>query len=215
MKKIAVILSGCGVYDGSEVYESVLTLLHIAKIGASSHGFAPNKMMHHVVDHANQKVVSNERRDIMTESARINRGPVMDLANFNADNFDALIIPGGFGVVKNLCTFLEDGVNMTIDKDLYKAVNAMREAGKPCGFICIAPVMIPNLFGSGTKCTVGNDPDVISEIEKMGGVHINCAVDDIVIDKDKKVISTPGFMLASSIDELEVGIEKMVAAIIL
>ncbi|MDO6515261.1 isoprenoid biosynthesis glyoxalase ElbB [Neptuniibacter sp. 2_MG-2023] len=215
MKKIAVILSGCGVYDGSEIYESVLTLLEIAKNGAEYQCMAPNIEQFHVINHLSGDIAENEKRNVLTEAARLARGDIIDLATAKAEDYDALIIPGGFGAAKNLSDFAINGSNCQVNGDVAAFTQAMHKAGKPVGLICITPAISPLLFGNDVKFTLGNDIDTIQTAEAMGGTHINCAVNDIVVDETLKVVTTPAYMLAGSITEAAAGIEKLVKKVLL
>ena len=214
MKKIAVILSGCGVYDGSEIYESVLTLLHIEECGAAYQCMAPNIEQLHVVNHLTGEVAEGEGRNVLTEAARLARGEVIDLATANADDYDALIIPGGFGAAKNLSDFAVNGGNCQVNPDVVRFTQAINSAGKPVGLICIAPAMSPLLFGEQVKFTIGNDQETAAAVESMGGTHMNCCVDEIVTDKELKVVTTPAYMLAGSMTEAAAGIRKLVSQVI-
>lgn len=213
MKRVAIILSGCGVYDGTEITESVLTLLALEQADAQYQCFAPNMNQHHVIDHITGEEMP-ETRNVLVESARIARGEVQDLKLAKAQDFDALIIPGGFGAAKNLCDFAFSGENTQVHPEVARMVADMRQADKPLGFICIAPAMIPKLYPQNTQLSIGQDKETVAKIEKMGGVHINCLVQDIVIDKAHKVVSTPAYMLANSIIEAQQGITKLVAAVL-
>lgn len=210
MKKVAVILSGCGVFDGSEIYESVLTLLRIAQQGAQYQCMAPNIEQLHVINHFKGKAAEGESRNVLVEAARLARGEIIDLAEANPDDYDALIIPGGFGAAKNLSDFAIKGAEATVNADVKSFAQAINKAGKPVGLICIAPAMTPLIFGEGAVCTIGNDKDTASAIEAMGGKHQPCPVDDIVIDQQRNIITTPAFMLAGSITEAASGINKLV-----
>ncbi|HET8705396.1 MAG TPA: isoprenoid biosynthesis glyoxalase ElbB [Pseudomonadales bacterium] len=212
-KKVAVILSGCGVYDGAEIYESTLTLLALDQAGVHYQCMAPNILQHHVVNHLNGEEMP-EKRNVLVEAARIARGNILDLAKANPADYDALIIPGGFGAAKNLSSFAFKGAEMTVQPDVLKFVQAIHNAGKPVGLVCIAPAMAPLLFGPGTECTIGNDPDTAAAVEAMGGAHQNCAVDDIVIDEKRKVVTTPAYMLANRLSEANMGISKLVNAVL-
>lgn len=210
MKKVAVILSGCGVYDGSEIYESVLTLLRLEQQGAEYQCMAPDVPQLHVIDHCSGEPVPGESRNVLQESARLARGRIIDISTANAADYDALIVPGGFGAAKNLSDFALKGDQCSVNPDVVAFARAIHEAGKPVGLICIAPAMIPQLLGKGIRCTVGNDADVAGAIERMGGVHENCGVDAIVEDAEAKVVTTPAYMLAGSILDAESGISKLV-----
>ncbi len=210
MKKVAVILAGCGVYDGAEIYESVLTLLQLERNGAQYQCMAPNIDQLHVVNHLTGEVTEDEQRNVLVEAARITRGEIIDLAQACADDYDALIIPGGFGAAKNLCDFAINGRNCSVNPDVLRFTQAIHAAGKPVGLICIAPTMTPLLFGPGTTCTIGTDADIAATIEAMGANHQTCPVNEIVIDTEKKVVTTPAYMLAGSMMEAASGIDQLV-----
>ena len=210
MKKVAVILSGCGVYDGSEIYETVLTLLAIEQNGASYRCFAPNIAQHHVINHLTGEVSKNETRNVLVESARIARGDVEDLCELREQDFDALILPGGFGAAKNLSTFALDADNYQVNEQVLTACQAFAKADKPAGYMCIAPTMLPLIYPKGVQGTIGKDSDTTALVEAKGLVHNNCNVDDIVIDQAHKVVSTPAYMLATSLTEASSGINNLV-----
>lgn len=214
MKKVAVILSGCGVYDGSEIYESVLTLLAIEEGGARYQCLAPDIDQLHVINHRTGEVMPEQNRNVLLESARLARGEVIDLAGADPADYDALIIPGGFGAAKNLCDFAVSGADCEVNEDLVRFTQAMNQAGKPVGLMCIAPAMTPILFGEQVSFTIGNDADTASTIEAMGGTHRNCGVDEIITDTEMKVVTTPAYMLAGSISEAASGIRKLVAQVL-
>lgn len=214
MSKIAVVLSGCGVFDGAEIHESVLTLLRLAEKGMTYQCLAPNIAQLHVINHLNGEVSSGEQRNVLVEAARIARGDILDLAAANPDDYDAVILPGGFGAAKNLSDFAVNGADCSVNPALQRFVSAPHQAGKPVGLICIAPALTPLLIGAGARCTIGNATDVAGAIEAMGGQHQTCAVDDIVIDPEHKLVTTPAYMLAGSIVEAAQGINKLVDAVI-
>lgn len=210
MKKIAVILSGCGVYDGSEIHETVLTLLAIEQNNASYRCFAPNIAQHHVINHLTGEVSKNESRNVLVESARIARGDVEDLCELRVQDYDALIVPGGFGAAKNLCNFALDSDNYTVNEQVLSACQAFAKADKPAGYMCIAPAMLPIIYPKGVQGTVGTDAGTASLITAKGLIHKNCNVDDIVVDQANKLVSTPAYMLATSISEAALGINNLV-----
>lgn len=214
MKKIAVILSGCGVYDGAEIYESVLTLLRIEQNDASYQCMAPDIDQLHVINHLKGEVAEGERRNVLIEAARLARGDIIDLASADAADYDALIIPGGFGAAKNLSDFAVNGSDCGVNAEVKRFTQAIHAAAKPVGLICIAPAMTPLLFGEGATCTIGNDADTAAAIEAMGGQHRNACVDEIVVDAERKLVSTPAYMLAGSISEAASGINKLVDEVI-
>lgn len=213
MTKVAVILSGCGVYDGAEIYESVLTLLALEQEGCEYQVFAPDIPQAHVINHLTGEVMS-ESRQVLVEAARIVRGNIQDLATANPNDFDTLILPGGYGAAKNLCDFAFKGADCTIQPDVLHFCQAMAAQGKPLGFICIAPAMIPQIFGEGTTLTIGTDAETAAVIEQMGATHVSCPVDEFVIDEERKVVSTPAYMLAGKISEAAAGINKLVKEVV-
>ena len=213
MKKMGVVLSGCGVYDGSEIHEAVITLLAQAKQGAEVMCFAPDKNQADVINHLTCEPMA-ETRNVLIEAARIARGEIRPLAQSNAAELDALIVPGGFGAATNLSTFAAEGAACKVDADLKALAQAMHAAGKPLGFICIAPAMLPNIFDFPLRLTIGTDIDTAEVIEEMGGEHVPCPVDDIVVDEENKIVTTPAYMLAQNIAQAAEGIEKLVARVL-
>ncbi|ELY6292822.1 isoprenoid biosynthesis glyoxalase ElbB [Cronobacter sakazakii] len=213
MKKIGVVLSGCGVYDGSEIHEAVITLLALARNGAQAVCFAPDKPQADVINHVTGES-TGETRNVLVEAARIARGKITPLEQARADELDALVVPGGFGAAKNLCDFATRGSECSVDPALLALARTMHEAGKPLGFICIAPAMLPKIIATPLRLTIGTDIDTAELVEEMGGEHVPCPVDDIVVDEDNKVLTTPAYMLAESIDEATAGIEKLVARLV-
>ncbi|SEC80912.1 Enhancing lycopene biosynthesis protein 2 [Pseudomonas mohnii] len=208
-KKVAVILSGCGVYDGAEIYESVITLLRLDQRGAQVQCFAPDIAQLHVINHLTGEEMP-ESRNVLVESARIARGEVKDIREANAEDFDALIVPGGFGSAKNLSNFAIEGTGCTVQPDVLALTEAFAEAGKPVGLICISPALAAKIYGPGVICTIGNDADTAAALNKMGATHKDCAVSEIVEDKARKLVTTPAYMLAQSISEAASGINKLV-----
>ncbi|MCL1075559.1 isoprenoid biosynthesis glyoxalase ElbB [Shewanella dokdonensis] len=213
MKKIAVLLSGCGVFDGSEIHEAVLTLLALSKAGINYQCFAPDMPQLHVVNHLSGEVVT-EARNVLVEAARIARGDIKSTTDLEISAFDGLIIPGGLGAAKNLCNFALLGADMQLAPAASHFIKQFIDADKVVGFICIAPVMIPRLYGKGAKGTIGADADTANAFCAMGGEHIKATVADIVVDSERKIVSTPAYMLAGSIAEANIGIEKLVAKVL-
>lgn len=210
MKKVAVILSGCGVFDGAEIHEAVISLLALSRLGADYHCFAPDIPQHHVINHLTGQVSEGETRNVLVEAARISRGQIRDVKELDAADFDALLLPGGFGAAKNLCDFAFTGAKTRLQPDVLRACQSFAAAGKPAAYLCIAPVMIPLIYGEGTLVTIGDDQETATAIEAMGGAHLACPVNEFVVDQEHKVISTPAYMLAGSIAEAAEGIEKTV-----
>jgi len=215
MKKVAVILSGCGVYDGSEIHEVVLTLLAIEQNGASYRCFAPNIAQYHVINHFTGEVSENESRNVLVESARIARGDCEDLCELREQDFDALIVPGGFGAAKNLCDFALDGENYKMNEQVLVACQAFAKVGKPAGYMCIAPVMLPLIYPKGVQGTIGTDTGTATLIEAKGLLHNDCNVEDVIVDTTHKVVSTPAYMLATTMTEAAKGITKLVKSVLL
>ncbi|MFA6041031.1 MAG: isoprenoid biosynthesis glyoxalase ElbB [Methylophilus sp.] len=195
MKKIAVILSGCGRDDGSEIHESVLTLLALDKAGVRYQCLAPNINQQRVMNHYTNEA-SPEIRNVLVESARIARGEIKPLEEANPDDYDAAILPGGFGTALNLSNFATQGAECEVIPSVKRFIQGLAKAGKPVGFICIAPVMVSNIYGPGVKHTIGCDAATADLINAMGGLHQNCFVEDCVVDSQHKVVSTPAYMLA-------------------
>nr|WP_298138843.1 isoprenoid biosynthesis glyoxalase ElbB [uncultured Pseudomonas sp.] len=212
-KKVAVILSGCGVYDGAEIHESVITLLRLDQRGAQVQCFAPDVPQLHVVDHYSGDEM-DQTRNVLVESARIARGAIKDVKELHVGQFDALILPGGFGVAKNLSDFAISGANCSVQADVLAAIQAFASAGKPVGMMCIAGALAAKVFGAGVICTIGDDQETASTLTQMGAMHHECAVSEIVEDSSRKLVTTPAYMLAQSISEAASGINKLVDRIL-
>ncbi|ROP58041.1 enhancing lycopene biosynthesis protein 2 [Enterobacter sp. BIGb0383] len=213
MKKIGVVLSGCGVYDGAEIHEAVITLLAIARSDAQAICFAPDKTQADVINHLTGEPMA-ESRNVLLEAARLTRGQIQPLAEAQAESLDALIVPGGFGAAKNLSNFATQGAECLVDDDLRSLALAMHQAGKPLGFMCIAPAMLPKIFDFPLRITIGTDVDTGEVLEAMGAEHVPCPVDDIVVDEENKIVTTPAYMLAQDIAEAATGIEKLVSRVL-
>ena len=211
--KFAVVLSGCGVYDGSEIHEAVLTLLAIDRQGGSYQCFAPNRDQMHVVNHLSGEA-TGETRNVLVEAARIARGQIKDLASFTPADFDALIFPGGFGAAKNLCSFAVDGPDCTVDPTTEAAIKSMAAAAKPIGALCIAPALIARVLGHGVSLTIGDDAGTAQAVEAMGAKHSNTAAGQVVVDQAAKLVTSPCYMLDSSISQIADGAENTVKALL-
>ncbi|WP_163830950.1 isoprenoid biosynthesis glyoxalase ElbB [Spartinivicinus ruber] len=212
-KKIAVILSGCGFLDGAEIHESVLTLLNLDLLNISYQCFSVDIDQTDVVNHLTGEA-SHEKRNVLVESARIARGSVKNISELVACDFDALILPGGYGVAKNLSDFATKGAAMHVPEAVLKACQAFATNRKPIGLICIAPALAGKIYGEPVKCTIGNDEQTATALEQMGVKHQSCAVNDIVIDEKHKLVTTPAYMLANRISEAAEGIAKLVKQVI-
>ncbi len=214
MKHVAVILSGCGVYDGSEIYEAVITLLSIRQQGATYQCFAPDKEQLHVINHLTGDTESGSTRNVLTESARIARGDIKPVTECKPEDFDALILPGGFGAAKNLCTFAVDGADSQPDAEVLKVCKAFAQAKKPAGYACIAPALAASVYGNNTSMTIGNDREAATGINALGAQHVDCPVDEIVIDSDARLVTTPAYMLAEDILQAHAGLSKLVETVL-
>jgi enhancing lycopene biosynthesis protein 2 len=214
MTKVAVVLAGCGVYDGAEINEAVLTLLCLEQQGASYQCFAPDVEQMHVVNHLTGEPAEGESRNVLVEAARIARGNIKALTEADAAEFDALVVPGGFGAAKNLSDFAVAGAAMVVQPDFLALARAFHAAGKPIGLICIAPVMAVAICGDGTRCTIGNDADTAAAIGAMGGEHLECPVTEARVDRERKMVTTPAYMLAGSVSEAYSGIGECVKEVL-
>jgi enhancing lycopene biosynthesis protein 2 len=204
MKKIAIILAGSGVYDGSEIHEAVMSMYAIVKAGAEYGIFAPDIHQHHVINHLNGEEMK-ESRNVLIESARIARGNIQDLKNFDATQYDALIIPGGFGAAKNLCTFAFDGPDCEVHKGVEDAIKNMLSLHKPIGALCISPVILAKVIGDQVELTIGSDQATAEAIETMEGLHALKDHGEIAVDLKHKVVTTPCYMLDATIAQIADG----------
>ena len=211
-KKIAVVLSGCGVYDGTEIHEAVLTLYAISNQGAHYDCFAPDIPQHHVINHLTGKEM-DENRNVLVESARIARGNISPLANYDAKDFDAVIFPGGFGAAKNLSDWAFKGSDATVHPEVERCIRKTLQEGKPIGALCISPVLLAKVIGD-VELTIGSDKATIAGIEKAGARHKETLHGEVVIDRKNKVVTTPCYMLDATITQIGVGAENVVKAIL-
>lgn len=214
-KRIAVVLAGCGVFDGSEIHEATCTLLNIAAKGASYQCFASNANQTAVINHLTHTEEKEQSRNMLEEAARIARGNIKDLKDFNPDCFDAVIFPGGQGAAKNLCNFAVKGAACDVNQDVQKTLETAYAKQLPIGAICIAPALIARVLGKhGITVTIGNDAATAAQIEKTGAHHHNCDVDSAYVDREHKIVSTPAYMSATSIAEVNAGISRLVEEIL-
>jgi len=214
MKKIGVVLSGCGVRDGSEIHEAVFALLAIDQAGCEAVCMAPNSRFA-VTDHLVMQE-SGEQRNVLVESARIARGNIRDIKDVKAAELDAIVFPGGFGAAKNLCDFAVKGAAAAVHPEVARLLKEIAAARKPIGAICIAPALIAAVLGGeyAATLTIGNDAGTAAEINKTGSVHQNCPVTEMVVDLKNKIVSTPAYMLATRISEVHEGVGKCVREVI-
>lgn len=209
MAKVGVILSGCGVFDGSEVQEASATLISLAQHGIEYQCMAPDRNFD-VIDHRTQEP-TGEKRNVLTESARIARGEILDLRDVKGGDYDAFFLPGGFGAAKNLCTFAIKGSDCEVDPQVERVLREASDAGKPIGFICIAPALGAKVFGDkGVRVTIGHDAGTAEAIGKTGATHVEADAEQIVIDEDHNIVSTPAYMEAKSPAQVYAGINALV-----
>ncbi|MDR1793403.1 MAG: isoprenoid biosynthesis glyoxalase ElbB [Bacteroidales bacterium] len=211
-KKIAIIVGGCGHKDGSEIHETTMTMLAVAKQGADYQLFAPDREQYHVLNHLTGEVM-NEKRNLLIEAARIARGNILPLEKFNVENFDAVIFPGGFGVAKNFFDYALKGVDCQVDTEIASIIKSTHAAQKPIGALCISPVLIAKVIDNVT-ITIGKDAATASDIQTMGSKNINADYNDVVIDRKNKIFSTPCYMLNVDIAQIAEGAENLVKAIL-
>jgi len=212
MKKFAVVLSGCGVFDGAEIHEATLSLLAIAKRGCSYEIFAPDINQHHVINHLTGEEM-DEKRNVLIESARIARGSILDLKRFNPEDFDGLLFPGGFGAAKNLSTWAFEGSNASVLPEAEDAVRGMVQLKKPVGALCISPVILAKIFG-GVNLTIGDDESTIDALETLGATHVYTTHGEVVVDEDHNLVTAPCYMLDSTIDQIAEDADNIVDAMI-
>lgn len=211
MKKVGVLLAGCGVFDGSEVNEAVLTLLALERCGLVPHCVAPNKEQAHVINHLTGEIEESATRNVLVESARIARGKVQDLATVKGDDLSALVVPGGFGAAKNLTRFAFEGPEGEVDPEVKRLLQELFEARKPIALICISPVIGAQVLGSaGIEVTIGKEPATAAAIESCGARHVDCEVDAFHEDVERRILSTPAYMLSNSVLEVSKGIDALV-----
>jgi enhancing lycopene biosynthesis protein 2 len=211
-KSIAVILSGSGNQDGSEIHEASLTLWAIHKNGADYQCYAPNIQQYHVLNHLTGQEM-DETRNVLIESARIARGNVKDLATFDQVSHDALVIPGGLGAAKNLSSFAFEGENCTVNADVKQAVEQMVKAAKPIGALCIAPVILARIIDNAL-ITIGQSSEVITKINAMGAQHETTLQGEIAVDTVRKLVTTPCYMLDARVNQIGDGADKLIQKIL-
>ncbi len=212
MKKFAVVLSGCGVFDGAEIHEAVLSLYAITKNGCSYEIFAPDINQYHVINHLTGKE-TNEKRNVLVESARIARGRIKPLNEFKATDFDALLFPGGFGVAKNLSDWAFKGPEATVIPEVADAIKEMVRLKKPVGALCISPVLFAAVL-KDVRITIGNDPDTASAVTSLGAEHVMTTHGDVIIDHRYNLATTPCYMLDATISQIATGAFNIVEAML-
>ncbi|XP_066496193.1 putative glutamine amidotransferase-like class 1 domain-containing protein 3B, mitochondrial [Tiliqua scincoides] len=219
-KRVAVLLAGCGALDGSEVHEASAVAVHLSRAGAQVEFYAPDTDQVHVVDHVRGQL-SKERRNVLVESARIARGSVRDLSSLRVAELDALIIPGGFGVAKNLCTWALEGKDCTISRPVEDAIRAFHSARKPLGLCCISPVLAAKIL-PGCELTVGHDQEseiwphakTVAALQELGCKHVSTNIDEVHVDAENKLVTTSAFMCQAPVHQVHDGIGKMVREVL-
>ncbi|KPK26761.1 MAG: isoprenoid biosynthesis protein [Desulfobacterales bacterium SG8_35_2] len=210
--RFAVILSGCGNKDGAEIHESVMTLWAIHKHGAEYQCFAPDIPQHHVLNFITGQEMP-ESRNVLIESARIARGNIKNLKDYEPMDYDGLIIPGGLGVAKNLSTFAFEGPDCSVNEDVIRAVQETAAQKKPIGALCIAPAIVAKILGNITV-TIGQDTGTEAALIKMGATHEETTHGEITIDKEHRIVTTPCYMLDARVDQIGTGAENLVRALL-
>jgi enhancing lycopene biosynthesis protein 2 len=208
-KKFAIVLSGSGHRDGSEITETIATIIALDKEGAEYTFFAPDITAPRL-NHLTQN--DDGSQNILSESARISRGQSRPLSDLKEKDFDGIVLPGGMGAAKNLSTWGLKASQCTVLPDLSKALIDFHTASKPIGAICIAPAIVARVLGEHQiSLTLGDSLETAKEVEKTGAIHESCPVDDYVSDRLNKVLSTPAYMHATARPaQIFLGISKMI-----
>ncbi|GAM71776.1 sigma cross-reacting protein 27A [Vibrio sp. JCM 19236] len=212
MAKVAVVLSGSGVFDGSELHESVLTMLSLEKLGIEYQTFAPDVDQLHTVNHQTGEASDSDVRNVLVESNRVSRGTTQSLSELSYRDFDALVFVGGFGAAKNLSDFAIKGSEYSVLPSINTAINEFNENGKWVLAMCIAPVLLAKALPN-VSLTIGSDPDTIAALEPTGVNHVSCTATEHHVDEDNKLITTPAYMLATNLVELDTGISGALKAL--
>ena len=216
MKKIAVVLCGSGYKDGSEIRESVGALWALSKHGAEIQCFALNEKQMHVVNCLTGEEAPNEQRNQLVESARIARGKIATLEELNVNDWDGILLPGGFGAAKNLCNYAVKGTEGSVHPKVQQNLKDFFIAGKPIGAICIAPIIVAMAFpNQGFELTVGADNPSVADIQKLGHHHIDLPPNLSLVDRKHKIVTSPAYMYDSApLHEIFEGIESAVISLL-
>ena len=212
MKKFAVVLCGCGPMDGSEIHESVMTLLAIDRNECQYTIFAPDADQFHVVNHYTKQVM-NEKRNMLVEAARIARGDIHPLTELKSEDFDAVVFPGGYGAAKNLFNYAIKGTKAVVDAEVERVIKDFHTQRKPIGALCISPVLMAKVLGNIT-ITVGTDEKTIHDVETFGAQHINTQQTEVIADKENMVFTTPCYMLPATIADIADCAENLIETIL-
>ena len=217
MSKVGVVLSGCGVYDGAEIHESIITMLALDRAGVEKIMMAPDIDQLHVINHLNGEEMDGDGRNVLVESARIARGEIKSISEVSENELDALIFPGGFGVAKNLSDYAMAGANCIVNPEVARLTREIHIAGKPIGVMCIAPTMMAKILNNDSlsaDLTIGSDEKTANDIKSMGSNHIACPAQGVVVDKEMRIVSTPAYMEAKNMAVVAEGIEKLVSEVL-
>ncbi|XP_039599962.1 glutamine amidotransferase-like class 1 domain-containing protein 3A, mitochondrial [Polypterus senegalus] len=216
--KVAVVLSGCGVYDGTEIHEASAILVHLSRGGADVKMYAPNENQMHVIDHCKGQPTEKESRNVLSESARIARGNITDMVELKVQDHDAIIFPGGFGAAKNLSTFAVDGKDCKVHSEVQRVLKDFHKAGKPIGLCCISPVLAAKVL-PGVEVTIGHEDEeggkwpysgTAQAIKSLGAKHCVKEVHEAHVDKKNKIVTSPAFMCETKLHHIFDGIGAMV-----
>jgi len=212
MKKFAIVLSGCGVYDGAEIQEAVTAMLAVSRRGHNYQIFAPDIPQYHVLNHITGEEMP-EKRNVMIEAARIARGNIKDLKSFDPSEYDALLFAGGFGAAKNLSDFAFKGDKFVVIEQVANVIRATHSVGKPIGAMCIAPMLIAYVI-KGVELTLGGKSGASDAAEIHGAIHEITTHGEVTIDKKNKIVTTPCYMLDATIAQVAEGAENIVDELI-
>jgi len=219
MPHIALILSGCGVFDGSEIHEAVSCLIHLSRAGAEVSCFAPD-IQAPVVNHLTGMEEPGQTRSVLVESARIARGKIRPLSELDPAAFDGAVFPGGFGAAKNLCDFAAAGAACEVHPEVERVIKAFHAAGKPVGMCCIAPVLAARVLGKGrggpgVSVTIGNDAGAAAAIGAMGSTNVEKPVTEAHVDEANAVVTAPAYMYGEApVHEVYEGIGRMIEGVL-
>jgi enhancing lycopene biosynthesis protein 2 len=212
-RKVWVLLAGSGLHDGTEVHEAALVQLALARLGASVAFCAPEVAQAHVIDHLRGDVSRAESRSVLIESARIARGPVESLATLDPASVEALVIPGGYGVVKNLCDYAFCAREAKLEKSVAALIEHTSKRGVPIASMCMANVLVARALGHrGVRLSLGWDAMLDADCAAWGARVVKSTAKLAVIDRDVRVASTSAFSGSSDISIVAEGIERTIRA---
>lgn len=191
-KRIALVLSGSGNKDGSEITEAVALIVGLSRGGAELHFYAPDQKFESL------NFLTGENlgpRNVMVESARISRSKIKPLRELKAEGFDALVFPGGAGAARNLCTWQEKGAACIVNVDVRRVIEEFHQRELPIAAACIAPVLLARVLGpKGITITLGPEGEAAKEARKTGALVETCPVNDFITDRVHKIVTSPAYM---------------------